>query len=41
MKLLLRPRMKFFKIILARFSAYVIFSIAGRNEANGKEKEIK
>lgn len=27
------------KIILASFSAYVIFSIAGRNEANGREKE--
>ena len=34
MKLILRPRMKFLKIILAWISAYVIFSTAGRNKAN-------
>ena len=39
MKIYLRPRMKFFKISLASFPASVRLATAGRNEANGKEKE--
>lgn len=34
MKLILRPWMKFFKKILAPFSAFARLATAGRNEAN-------
>ena len=33
MKLILRPRMKFFKISLASFSAFAKLATAGRNDA--------
>ena len=39
MKLILYHWMIILKIILASFSGFAMFSIAGRNNANGKEKE--